>query len=49
MHADLETFIIVCHTLGESCDRTTMEWQYLEGASSDLNDIFAPQRSRGHC
>lgn len=25
-----------------------MEWQYLEGASIGLNDIFAPHRSRGH-
>ena len=48
MHADLEPFMTECRTLWEECDRETMRrWQYLDGASRGLNDIFAPHRSRG--
>lgn len=47
MHADLDPFMVECGTLWEKHDRETMRWQYLEGASRGLNDIFAPHRLRG--
>lgn len=44
MLADLELFITECGALRERCARETMKWRYLEGASSGLDDIFAPHR-----